>query len=163
LHFGVTGQVRLNAKMARAPGAQDAHRLDEFLAGTGKRVGNLGRRRVRDLAPDDAVCFELPKLSRQDFFAHPRQKSAKLSEALGTEAQMPDSQDLPFPTDGIDGALHRATVMVLQNSPPGLQKCAYFRKVPDGYTIRVGEENLERRGSRAPRRSRRAHPKEAET
>src|SRR4029077_9256393 len=106
------GQVRLNAEMARAPGAEDAHGLDELLAGTGKRVGDLGRGRVRHLAIDDAVRFELTELSRQDFFADTWEKFAKLGEALGTEAQMPDGQDLPFPADGIDGSLHGAAVMV---------------------------------------------------
>src|ERR1700730_8012858 len=96
LHFRVAGQVRLNAKMSRAPGAEDAHGLDEFLAGTGKRVGDLRRRRVRNLTTDNAVCFELTELSRQDFFADAREKFAKLGEALGTEAQMPDGRDLPF-------------------------------------------------------------------
>jgi hypothetical protein len=96
---------------------------------------------VPDLAADDAVCFELAKLSRQDFFADSGQKFAKLSEALGTEGQMPDGQDLPFSADGIDGSLHRATVMVLQD-PSSLQNCAYFRKLPDACNIRVGEENF---------------------
>src|SRR5260370_1121771 len=55
--------------MARAPAAEDAHWLDEFLAGTGKRVGDLGRRRGRDLTTDNAGCFELTELSRQNFLA----------------------------------------------------------------------------------------------
>jgi len=95
--------------------------LDEFPTGTGERVRDLGRRRVPSLAADDAVCFELTKLSRQDFLADARQKFAKLGEALGTEAQMPDGQDLPFPADGIDGSLHGATVMVFQE-PSSLTK-----------------------------------------
>ena len=107
--------------MARAPGAEDAHGFDEFLTSAAKRVGDLWRRRVRHLATDDAVRFELTELGRQDFFADTWEKLAKLGEALGTEAQMPDDQNLPFPADGIDGSLHGATVMVLQK-PSGLTK-----------------------------------------
>jgi hypothetical protein len=163
LHFGVTGQVRLNAEMARSPGAEDGHGLDEFLAGTGKRVGDLRRRRVRNLAADDAVSLELTKLSRQDFFADARQKFAELGEALGAEAQMPYGQNLPFPADGINRSLYGATVMVLQE-PSGLTKMCVL---PEGtrwlYHSSRSKNLVHGRECRAPRCSRRVHLKEAET
>jgi hypothetical protein len=145
LHFGVTGQVRLNAEMARSPGAEDGHGLEEFFAGAGKRVGDLRRRRVRNLAADDAVSLELTKLSRQDFFADARQKFAKLGEALGAEAQMPDGQDLPFSADGIDGSLYGATVMVLQE-PSGLTKMCVL---PEGTRWLYHSSRRRKAGARA--------------
>jgi hypothetical protein len=100
--------------MARTPGAEDAHGLDELLAGTREGVGDLGRRGVRDLAMDDAVGFHLAELRGQDFFADAGEKIAKLREALRAEAQMPDGEDFPFAADDIDGALHRTAVVIFQ-------------------------------------------------
>jgi len=102
----------MDAQMAGSPGAEDAHRLDEFLAGTGEVIGDLGRRGGRDLATDDAVSFKLAELGGQDFFADTREKFPKFGEAFRAEAQMPDSEDLPFAADGIDSSLHGAAVMV---------------------------------------------------
>jgi hypothetical protein len=97
LHFGVTGQVRLNAEMACAPGAEDTHGLDEFLAGTGKRVCDLGRRRVRSLAADDAVCFELTKLSCQDFFADAGRSLRSWAKRLGLKLKCQMARIFHFP------------------------------------------------------------------
>ena len=149
--------------MARAPGAEDAHGLDEFLAGTGKRVGDLGRRRVRNLATDETVCFELTKLSCQDFFADAREKFAKLGEALGTEAQMPDGQDLPFPADGIDGSLYGAAVMVLQTPSRLTKMCVLPEDTRWLYHADGRRKSGARCGSGIPRSSRGAQLKEAET
>jgi hypothetical protein len=52
---------------------------------------------------------------------------------------MPDSQHLPFATDAIDRARHRAAVVIFQRTtsepPSGLQNCAFFQRPRDGYTI----------------------------
>ena len=64
--------------------------LDEFFAGTCERIGDLGRRRMRDLTTDDAVRFELAELGGQDFFADTGKELAKFGETFRTEAQMPD-------------------------------------------------------------------------
>jgi hypothetical protein len=41
LHFRVAGQVWGDAEMASTPGAEAAHRLDKFFAGTGEGAGDL--------------------------------------------------------------------------------------------------------------------------
>jgi hypothetical protein len=102
--------------MARTPGAEDAHGLDELLAGTREGVGDLRRRGVRDLAMDDAVGFHLAELRGQDFFADAGEKIAKLREALRAEAQMPDGEDFPFAADDIDGALHGTAVVIFHGA-----------------------------------------------
>ncbi len=135
-HFGVAGQVRLNAKIPGTPGAEAAHGFDEFFAGAGEGVGDLGRRRVRDLTTDDAVRFELTKLRGQDLFADAWKKLTKLGEALRLEPQMPNGEDLPFAADGVDGSLYRAAVMILQEAS-GLTKmcvrpCGYQIVIPFG-------------------------------
>lgn len=58
--------------MACAPGAEDAHGLEEFPAGTSEGVGDLGRRGVHDLAVNDAVGFELAELGGEDLLADAR-------------------------------------------------------------------------------------------
>jgi hypothetical protein len=107
--------------MASTPGAEDAHRLDKFFAGTGEGVGDLGRRGVRDPASDDAVSFKLAELGGQHFLADAQEKLAKFGEAFRAEAQMPDGENLPFAADGIDGSLHRAIVMIF-HGPSRLTK-----------------------------------------
>ena len=67
-----SGEIRGNAEMFRAPGAEIGQRLHEFFARYGKRVGNLGRGRVRGFSVDDAIRLELTKLGCEDFLADAR-------------------------------------------------------------------------------------------
>jgi hypothetical protein len=114
--------------MAGPPGAQHAHGLDEFLAGIGEGVRNLGRRGTRDLATDNPVSFEFAKLRGQHLFTDTQKKSAKFGEASRAEAQMPNGKDLPFAADGIDGCLHRAAVMIFH----GLSRLTKMCVLPTG-------------------------------
>ena len=107
--------------MSCAPATEIAHRLDKFLTRASERVSDLGRGRGRDPTADDAVRFELTKLRGQNFFADAGKKVAKLGEAFRIEAQMPNGEHLPFSADGVDGSLHRATVVSFQKAS-GLTK-----------------------------------------
>ncbi len=98
--------------MARTPSAEDAHGLDELFAGAGERVGDLGWRSVFDLATNNAVGFELAQLCSEDFFADTWEQIAKLREALGAKAEMPDDEDLPFAAHAVNGSLHRAAIVI---------------------------------------------------
>jgi len=112
--------------MSRAPGAELAQNPNEFFARRTERIGDLGRRRTRAFAKNDAIVFELTKLRGEHLFAYTRKESAKLGEARGTEAQVPEGQNFPFTANSIDGSLDGAAEVVFQEDPP-LQKSAYFR------------------------------------
>ena len=140
--------------MTHAPVTHLGHHRDQLIAGGRERVSHLWRVAELGFALDYAVGFELAKLSRQDLFAHTGEQVAQLGKAARAEAEMPHHQNLPLTAEHVDGALYRASEVVLVIAAVavvrhgdylcgqlGLQNCAYFQGTRHSYSIFTGRQN----------------------
>lgn len=84
-----------------------------------KRVFNLGRHLSVDLALHDVVALQFAEMLGEHLLGRARDELLQLIEALGAAFEVKEDEGLPFATDDVGGALHRAIHVFHQITPAG--------------------------------------------